>query len=121
MTDSVLLRLGWPNSKLNPNRSKGRHWSWNNKERKAAKHEGNGEALLRGAKNIQGDRFILRITAYPPDNRARDVDNFIASLKHQMDGIALAMGVDDKAFTPVFEGFYRAGSPGVSIQVEAET
>ena len=119
MTDSVLLRLSWPSSKLNPNRSKGRHWSWNNKERKAAKNEGWGEANLRGAKNVTGKRFKLSVTAYPPDNRRRDADNLLASLKHAADGIALAMGVDDSAFTWTFEGFDRSGSPGILIQVEA--
>ena len=117
MTESVLLRLGWPSPKLNPNNSKGRHWQWNRKERKAAKAEGHGEALLRGAKNVSGDRFILKVTSYPPDNRRRDADNHMASLKHVFDGIALAMGVDDSTFTPVFEGFNRNGSPCVLIEI----
>ena len=120
MTDSVLLRLGWPSSKLNPNRSDGRsHW-YNAKERKAAKQEGYGEALLRGAKNVKGDRFILKVTAYPPDNRRRDDDNFLKQMKNFRDGIALAMGVDDSRFRWEFEGFERAGSAGVLIELTGE-
>ncbi len=38
------------------------------------------------------------ITAYPPDNRVRDDDNLIAMLKGPRDGIAQALGIDDKAF-----------------------
>lgn len=120
MTDCVLLRLGWPSSKLNPNRSDGRsHW-FNAKERKAAKLEGQGEALLRGAKNVRGDKFVLKVTGYPPDNRRRDDDNFLKCLKHHRDGIALAMGVDDSKFRWEFQGFERAGSSGVLIEVVGE-
>ncbi len=120
MTQSVLLRLSWPSPKLNPNNSDGRsHW-YNTKERKAAKAEGHGEALLRGAKNVEGERFLLKVTAYPPDNRRRDDDNFLKQMKHHRDGIAIAMGVDDSQFKWVFEGFQQASTAGVLIVVMGE-
>ena len=81
MTTLVLLRLDWPSPKLNPNNSKGRsHW-YNQKERKAAKQKAWGEALNRGVKNLSGDKFTLKATAYPPTRHKRDDDNFLSSLK----------------------------------------
>ena len=43
-------------------------------------------------------RLHLWIDFYPPDRRARDDDNMIASFKSGRDGIADALGIDDKRF-----------------------
>jgi len=43
-------------------------------------------------------RLHLWLDFYPPDRRARDDDNLIASFKAGRDGIALALGIDDKRF-----------------------
>ena len=37
----------------------------------------------------------MRITFHPPDNRKRDLDNMLASIKSGLDGVSDAMGVDD--------------------------
>jgi crossover junction endodeoxyribonuclease RusA len=37
----------------------------------------------------------VKVTFHPPDNRRRDTDNMLASCKASLDGLALAMGVDD--------------------------
>jgi crossover junction endodeoxyribonuclease RusA len=37
----------------------------------------------------------VRVTFHPPDNRRRDLDNMLASVKSALDGVALATGVDD--------------------------
>lgn len=39
-----------------------------------------------------------RCTFFPPDRRARDEDNLIASLKSSLDGIAQALRIDDRCF-----------------------
>lgn len=41
----------------------------------------------------------LVVTFYPPDNRRRDTDNMLASIKVGLDGIAAASGVDDRGWT----------------------
>jgi len=41
-------------------------------------------------------RIALWLDVYPPDRRARDDDNIIASFKAGRDGLALALGIDDK-------------------------
>lgn len=43
----------------------------------------------------------LFLKFYPPDNRPRDVDNLLASMKSGLDGISLAFGINDKRFRPV--------------------
>lgn len=43
-------------------------------------------------------RIGLWVDFYPPDRRHRDDDNLIASFKAGRDGIALALGIDDKRF-----------------------
>lgn len=43
----------------------------------------------------------LRITFYAPDRRRRDVDGMHGAIKHHLDGIAQALGVDDSIFRPV--------------------
>lgn len=41
----------------------------------------------------------LRIEFIPPDHRPRDLDNMLASIKYLLDGLAEALGVNDKRFT----------------------
>ena len=39
---------------------------------------------------------LVAIHFSPPDNRGRDLDNMLASCKAGLDGVAQAIGVDDK-------------------------
>lgn len=43
----------------------------------------------------------VRITFHPPTRQRRDLDNFQAAVKHELDGIAEALQVDDRLFRPV--------------------
>lgn len=43
----------------------------------------------------------LAITFYPPDKRVRDLDGLLGAAKHAIDGIALALGIDDQRFRPI--------------------
>jgi crossover junction endodeoxyribonuclease RusA len=42
--------------------------------------------------------IALTVTFHPPDRRPRDLDNCIASIKSGMDGLADALGVNDRLF-----------------------
>jgi len=44
-----------------------------------------------------GERLHLWITFDPPDRRPRDDDNVLAAFKSGRDGIADALGIDDRA------------------------
>lgn len=45
-----------------------------------------------------GETIHLFLDIYPPDRRGRDDDNIIAAFKAGRDGLADAMGIDDKHF-----------------------
>lgn len=64
-------------------------------------------AMPAGAREVRqcfaGDGPIsYEVTFYPPDGRHRDDDNMIAMLKAARDGIADALGVNDRRFKPVY-------------------
>ena len=100
----IRIELPWPNGKLNPNSSKGRHWGSTTALRAIARTEAWGlmrEALGRIPLQSTAGTFALSITFVQPDKRARDIDNLLAALKPSIDGIADAMKVNDAQFNPI--------------------
>lgn len=90
------LRLPWPPKELSPNARV--HWS---KRSRAAKAYRRDCALLVRAASIaapDSERIALWIEFFPPDRRQRDDDNLLAAFKAGRDGIADALGVNDKRF-----------------------
>jgi crossover junction endodeoxyribonuclease RusA len=96
----VTVELGWPAKALSPNARA--HFMTHARFKKAAKDTAfwaTRAAMGREKFPHDGERVSFVITAYPPpDGQARDDDNLIASCKAMRDGIALALGVDDKHF-----------------------
>lgn len=94
------IQTGWPSKELSPN---GRfHFREKAKANRIAKTDGYYSALVAlnatpGWKPGPG-RLFVTIIATPPVRRERDDDNLIASAKPFRDGIAAAIGVDDKRF-----------------------
>lgn len=58
-----------------------------------------GVALPRPA-DAKG-KIALTITFLMPDKRRRDLDGCLSSIKHTLDGVAGAIGVDDSLFEPI--------------------
>lgn len=85
------VEFPWPPSCLSPNSRKDRRGTTESRRnykmawRAIAKHK------LRGTH--------LDITFHPPDGRRRDLDNMFGAIKYGIDGLALAMGVDDSVFS----------------------
>lgn len=91
------VTLPWPPKELSPNQKP--HWAKKNKvaqEYKAACGWACKAAKLK-APDTDGKIFVW-IDFYPPDRRRRDEDNAIAAMKHGLDGVAKAIGVDDSRF-----------------------
>ena len=88
--------FGWPPRECSPN-WRG-HWSKKAKAAKAYKTACWALALEAGAKVDWDGDVHLWITFFPPDRRARDDDNIIASAKYLLEGLALALGSNDKRF-----------------------
>ena len=52
--------------------------------------------------NIQkGDYRELSIVFYKPNRRWMDLDNMLASIKSGLDGMCLALEIDDRCFTKI--------------------
>lgn len=102
--EMLIVRLPFPNPSLMPNRKNGTHWSKTNaaKERQFA----DARMLTLAALSVTGpqewpERIPVSILYLSPDKRHRDADNLLAASKSQLDGIANALGVDDKRFCPI--------------------
>lgn len=118
-TSEIIVTLPFPDRRLNPNNSKGRHW-------------GSGVALRRAARTCaahltalvskeiqfkQGHELALVITFVQPDRRARDRDNLLAACKPMLDGVADALGVNDSQFEPVTIRREYGKKPGAVVVV----
>ena len=92
----MALILPWPPRALSPNARA----HWRAKAPIARAYKEACWALTLEAKLAVPDsqKIALWLDFYPPNRRARDDDNMIASFKHGRDGVALALGIDDKRF-----------------------
>jgi crossover junction endodeoxyribonuclease RusA len=92
------IELSWPAKELSPNARVHHMVLWRFKS--AAKKEAYwATKYVRPLTWAHDGPLPVRIVAHPPDNRARDTDNLISSLKAHLDGIADALGVNDSTFT----------------------
>lgn len=95
----ILVELGWPDPALWPNGSRGHHMKVH-RMTKAAREEANW--ATRYVKPLQwthgGGMIDLHIIAHPKTSNTVDAQNLIAGLKAHFDGIADALGVNDKLF-----------------------
>lgn len=95
------LELPWPGPALSPNSTA----KLRDKMRAKKSYRTACWALALEAKLTAGDARPLpvRITLHQPTGRvARDADNAIAAFKHGQDGVARAIGVDDKHWLPTY-------------------
>lgn len=110
-----MVILPWFDTILSPNYRA--HWGKKNKPRKVQRELGYYLALEAGCPPEQ-DTYHLSIIFYPPDDRHRDLDNCLASIKAALDGIADAWHVNDKQFRPITIDFGDVKAPSkISIEV----
>lgn len=111
-----VILLQWPDSKLLPNRKNGKFWGTHQSAKENARIDG-----YKAAKDGIGTwvppegNIALSIVFNPPDKRRRDIDGALSSLKHHLDGMASALGVDDSRFRPVMLDWGHSGKPGSVI------
>ena len=102
-----MIVLPWPNKGLSPNARL--HWSKLAANKKQVRHEAHILATMAMPLRLRRDiaaregKIDIVIRFYPPDARLRDDDNMIASFKAARDGIADALGVDDRRFRPLYQ------------------
>lgn len=93
------IEIGWPDKALSPN-ARG-HWSKKARATKIARAEAFYATKAAKVGIAAGDVPIFLIICFlPPSRRAFDRDNLLARCKPILDGMAAALGVDDKWFRP---------------------
>ncbi len=98
----MLIELAYPHKDLMPNRKNGKHWASTVNIKKARLEEAYFVTLERVKPKIIFTGLIpLRITFVQSDNRSRDLDGLLSAMKSALDGMAKALGVDDKQFDPI--------------------
>lgn len=120
------ITLPWPDPKLNPNQSKGTHWSVAVALRRKARADAywiTREALVQEAaqKHVPmpvGGTLALDITFVLPSKQQRDLDNLLAALKPSLDGVADCLGVNDTRFEPITIRRQYGGSKPGSVVVD---
>lgn len=122
----IRLLLPWPSRTLHPNARPCRAVKTKaTRAARAAAAQAMAAAMAahgiaeRGWRQPEGksSRLRLVVTFMPPSGRWRDDDGMIAAFKASRDGIADAMGVDDRWFEPVYQvGMVKAGGAvGVDV------
>lgn len=97
---TLTVALPWPPKMLSPNARP--HWAALAKTKKRYRHACATLALEAGARSFSmgmgGTSLSVHLEFIPPNKRERDEDNLIASCKTLYDGLADALGIDDKHF-----------------------
>lgn len=114
------LILPWPSKDLSPN---GRvHWARKAKAAKAARYFAGVMTMAAGWQSwaLPDGRLHLWVEFYPPTKRLPDDDNMLTRVKPYRDGIADALGIDDKRFIshPLVKDEVRKGGE-VRIRITA--
>ena len=114
----MTLDLPFPDKALWPN---GRaHWDEKARAVKTARQAAWAAALAAGAKALPlGHAFDIAVTVHPKTRNAIDRDNCVAALKSYLDGLADALGVDDRTFnTPsiAFADPVKGGRMTLTVQ-----
>lgn len=117
--DVFTIALPWPDKALSPNGRPNRYEKARAiRAAKSLAYWSTKEQLGRRKCHCVHD---ITVQWCPPDRRSRDDDNLIASFKAYRDGIAAALGVDDKGFQPHHNPngpIMQKGMVKVSITIE---
>lgn len=118
---SITIELPWPPKELSPNARP----TW--REKAFAVRTARAGAFLDAFSECNrtgfaiphtGERIPVRWTFHPPDDgRERDEDNIVASMKAYQDGLAQALGVNDKRFKNEREFAQPEGKGSVEVRI----
>lgn len=105
MTDAPTIQIimPWPARGLSPNARL--HWAQVTKLKKPYRALGMARAVeaMRGLPPYPKEgKLPVKITFHPPDRRGRDDDNMIGSFKAGRDGVAEAIGVNDRRWNTTY-------------------
>lgn len=98
----IEIKLPFPPNTLSPNSRQ--HWASSSRAKAAYKNL----CYVLTRKAIGPDfpplvgKHSIHMIFHPPGNYRYDQDNLVARMKSGLDGMALALGVDDRNFQPLF-------------------
>lgn len=97
------INLNWPSKDLSPNA----RCHWAKKAKVVKKYRSECFYMAKQAKVTlpETEKIHLFVDFYQPDKRNRDQDNMQAAMKSAYDGIADALGVNDRRF--IIHPFYK--------------
>jgi crossover junction endodeoxyribonuclease RusA len=116
----IRIELPWPPRTLHPNARV--HWTRRAVAAKVARQTGSYSTLAAGIRLKDPDiPQELKVTAIfaPPDNRRRDIDGMLSSIKSYLDGIADVIGVDDSKWQIAIRKEDPVKGGSVRIELEA--
>ena len=113
---SIVIELPFPPSELMPNRKNGKHWGSTHDIKTGARETAYKatQKAMEAWKEPEGN-IPISILFVSPDKRHRDLDNLLAASKAAVDGIAEALGVNDKRFRPILIDSAYAGGVGATV------
>ena len=94
----LFIEIPWPHHDCSQNSNK--HWRKMHAARKQQKTETKKLCEILPQK-LNADSVAVAIMFYPPDNRRRDADNMLSSIKAALDAISERIGIDDSKFWPI--------------------
>jgi crossover junction endodeoxyribonuclease RusA len=110
----IKFDLPWPSNQLSRNARL--HWAVRAKAVRHARSE--AERIAKGhCKPLEG-RILFVLEFFPPDRRWYDDDGLLDRMKSARDGIADALGVDDRRFVTQFsvsDTVVKGGKVSVTI------
>lgn len=113
------VELDFPAAELFPNRRNGKHWATVHKAKTNAREAAFLWTLAHVRPKFPEGELMLTIVFEMPDKRHRDADNCLAAAKAALDGVASALGVDDKRFNPLLIIRKHGTKPGkMIVQIE---
>lgn len=101
----MIIKLPFPHASLFPNRKNGAHWAKTNDMKESQKSHAYFATKAAGEFVDPTGYIPLSLLYLTPDKRHRDCDNMLAASKALLDGVALALGIDDKRFKPILIDF----------------
>jgi hypothetical protein len=102
---SIVIRLPFPHPSLFPNRKNGKDYHATISAKQKQKDDGFYATKAAGSFAAPDGYIPLSLLYLTPDKRHRDCDNMLAASKALLDGVALALGIDDKRFKPILIDF----------------
>jgi crossover junction endodeoxyribonuclease RusA len=110
----MIIDLPWPHKDLSPNARP--HWA--EKARVTKKHRDWARWASQAYGPIEADKLLVTVIFFPPDNRQRDDDNMVSSVKAYRDGISDSLGVNDSKWTTTVQRGPKLRGGTVRFEIE---